>query len=544
MNRSAISNRGTVASFDYLIVGAGPAGLQLSYELQQAELSHSVVERDDAPGAFFRKFPRHRKLISINKVHTGIDDPEVNLRWDWNSLLADRGRRFTEVTPRYFPHADDMPAYLAEFAETHALPIEYHFDVARIERAASGEFIVTSADGRERRARRLIIATGVSKPWLPAFPGVELCEPYTTMSVRPEEYTNQRVLILGKGNSAFETADNLMETAASIHLVSPHPLRLAWKTHFVGHLRAVNNNLLDSYQLKSQNAVLDAQVREIRREGSEYAATFAYSHADSEVEVLRYDRVIACTGFRFDVTPFGEDCRPLLDDNGRFPVMTSEWESSNVPGLFFAGTLMQYRDYKKYTSGFIHGFRYNIRSLGRILRQRYHGVPWPETTVRGTPGSLCAHVLARFNRSSALWQQPGFLCDVVQLPSAGGAARHFEDVPVDVARGAFSGGWLMLTLEFGPSAADPFNVPRVHRRDASRAAESTFLHPVVRHYVGSELAAEHHVIEDLGAEWREPEHEEPLMAFLSSVVAVSASDVPHGVGPVRSDDAGASWGSA
>jgi hypothetical protein len=27
-------------------------------------------------------------MISINKPHTGHDDPELTLRWDWNSLLS------------------------------------------------------------------------------------------------------------------------------------------------------------------------------------------------------------------------------------------------------------------------------------------------------------------------------------------------------------------------------------------------------------------------------------------------------------------------
>lgn len=539
MSFSEHSGAGETPALDYLIIGAGPAGLQVSYFLARAGLSHRVLERAGAPGAFFRAFPRHRKLISINKVHTGIADPEVNLRWDWNSLLADGGRRFTELTPRYFPHADDMPAYLAEFAETHGLPIEREFEVARVERGVDGRFRVTSRDGRERLATRLVVATGVSKPWRPSFPGVELCDCYTTVSVRPEDYTNQRVLIIGKGNSAFETADNLMETAASIHVASPHPLRLAWRTHFVGHLRAVNNNLLDSYQLKSQNAVLDAEVREVRREGAEYVATLAYSHADSEVEALRYDRVITCTGFRFDASIFAEDCRPSLDANGRLPTMTSEWESTSVPDLFFAGTLMQYRDYKKHNSGFIHGFRYNIRALARVFGRRYHARPWPAAAIPSAPGELCAALLGRANRSSALWQQPGFLCDLIQLPSGGGAAQHLEELPVDLALESFAaeGEWLMLTLEFGPSAVDPFNVPRIHRSDARRAELSTFLHPIVRHYAQGALVAEHHVIEDLGAEWREPEHVAPLTEFLASLAP--AHGAARRSGPVAGKRRGA-----
>jgi len=526
MSESTHAQESDPVTHDYIIVGAGPAGLQLSYFLAKAGIGHRVLERASVPGAFFQTFPRHGKLISINKIHTGFDDPELNLRWDWNSLLADDGRRFGEYTPRYFPRAEDMVTYLGGYAREHALPLELGFDVAEVSRPSpGGPFHVTAKDGRVAKGQRLVIATGLFRPWLPSFPGVEYCEPYTSMSVAPADFVNQRVLILGKGNSAFETADNLVETTASIHVASPRPLRLAWRTHFVGHLRAVNNNLLDTYHLKSQNAVLDAEVQEIRREGNEYVVTLAYAHADGEVESLRYDRILACTGFRFDASIFAEGCRPQLKSCGRLPVMTSEWESPNIPDLFFAGTLMQYRDYKKYMSGFIHGFRYNVQVLSKLLQRRYHDTPLPARAIRQTPVDLTEAMLARVNRSSALWQQPGFLCDVLQLAEGGASAEYVEDLPVDLAKESLfpQGRWLMLTLEFGQIEDDPFEIPRVHRADTRRAARSVFLHPIVRYFEEGELIAEHHVIEDLAAVWSEPEHYVPLRQFLAQVVVGAAS---------------------
>jgi ABC-type nitrate/sulfonate/bicarbonate transport system ATPase subunit/thioredoxin reductase len=522
-------------SYDYVIIGAGPAGLQLSYFLKRAGIRHRVLDRASSAGAFFQTYPRHRKLISINKPNTGIDDAEVNLRFDWNSLLSDDGPRFAHFTPRYFPAASSMLEYLADYAARHELPVEYGFEVTHVERTApGGPFQVTASDGRRVIGNQLVVATGVSKPWLPNFPGVEHCEPYSSVSVDPDDFTNQRVLILGKGNSAFETADNLMETTASIHLLSPTPLRMAWTTHFPGHLRAVNNNLLDSYHLKSQNAVIDAEVREIRREGKEYVVTLAYAHANAEVETLRYDRVIACTGFRFDTDIFAPDCRPELKPCGRLPVMTSEWESKNVPGLFFAGTLMQYRDYKKTMSAFVHGFRYNVRALSRLLEERYHGVRWPSRDVAVGARAVTDALLARANRSSGLWQQPGFLCDIVEV-GEGAHGAYLEELPADLAKESrmLAGRWLMLTLEFGKVHGDPFAIDRVHREDAARASESVFLHPIVRYYVDGQLAAEHHVIEDLAAVWREPEHVEPLAAFVSEVLAGQHEPGQHGR-PVRS----------
>ena len=218
------------------------------------------------------------------------------------------------------------------------------------------------------------------------------------------------MFIIGKGNSAFETADNLTEHAAVIHVAGPRSINFAWRTHFIGHLRAVNNNFLDTYQLKTQNMVLDGDILRIERRADDYLITFAYARRDKVVQ-LAYDRVIACTGFRMDSSIFDADCRPELTINDRFPALTAEWESVNVPGLYFAGTLTQSRDFKKHTSAFIHGFRYGIRALVRMLDEKYHGIEWPHRTV--PRDGLADAVLARINRTSALFQQFGFLCDVV-----------------------------------------------------------------------------------------------------------------------------------
>jgi thioredoxin reductase len=564
-------------TLDYLIIGAGPAGLQLAQELGAAGHDYLVLESGTAPGTFFGRFPRHRQLISINKPHTGTDDPEFNLRMDWNSLLApDGGPLFTGYSERYFPQADDMLRYLADYARRYDLRIDYETTVARVSRPArisggdadsqdggggddgpggdspeDGDvFEVSDSSGRTHRARRVVVATGVSRSYIPPIPGIELAEQYETVTVDPKDFTNQRVLIIGKGNSALETADNLVATAAVIHVAGPDSMRMAWRTHYVGHLRAVNNNFLDTYQLKSQNAILDGTVLSIERERSPegmFIVRFSFSRANEVVKEIRYDRVIACTGFRFDTSIFDDTCRPALVHNDRFPKITSAYEAEGIPGLYVAGTLTQTRDFKHGTSGFIHGFRYGVRALRRILQLRYHQSPWPRVSLPGTPEAIAGVVLARVNRTSALFQQFGVLGDVVLRPrpaddsaadssapddgsavgdSAGnGAAVYLEEVPVDFVR---DGGLddltgpaadvLIVTLEYGPDhdQVDPFDitVARVAQDDAERAFDAAYLHPVVRLYRDGALIATHHVAENLENEWDKPAHRDPLIAFL------------------------------
>jgi cation diffusion facilitator CzcD-associated flavoprotein CzcO len=508
---------------DYLVIGAGPAGLQLGYFLARAGRDYQILEAGPGPGTFFRTFPRHRQLISINKLHTGWTDPEMNLRTDWNSLLSDDPRLlFTRYSDRYFPEADDLVRYLRDFAETFRLRISYDTRVTRIARERGGIFRVTDDRGGTHEAKRVIVASGVSKPYIPAIPGIETAEHYGTVKIDPKDFTNQRVLIIGKGNSAFETADNLIATAAVIHVAGPSAIHMAWKSHYVGHLRAVNNNFLDTYQLKSQNALLDGNVIRIERREGSFFVTVSFRRANEIKKDYRYDRVIVCTGFRFDASIFADECRPALVHNNRFPEQTAAWESTNVPGLYFAGTLMQVRDFKKSTSGFIHGFRYGVRALHRILEKKYHAQPWPHRSFPAEPELLMAAVIARVNRTSALWQLFGTMGDLIVV-SRDGTARHYEEVPVDYVRDADFGAeesYFIVTLEYGPDhdQHDPFDISvgRISQSDAAHAEQGRYLHPVVRHYSARALLAEHHVAENLENDWTAPAtHREPLAAFFA-----------------------------
>jgi thioredoxin reductase len=496
-----------VTRTDYLVIGAGPAGLQLGYFLERAGRDYLILEAGPTAGTFFRTFPRHRQLISINKPHTGWDDPELNLRMDWNSLLSDRERLlFPHYTERYFPAADVMVHYLTDFAEALGLNIHYGTRAVRVTREE--HFRVVDQRGDQYQAPLLILATGPSKPYVPKIPGIETAEQYGTVTVDPNDFTDQRVLIIGKGNSAFETAENLIEHAAVIHIAGPRSIRMAWQSHYSGHLRAVNNNFLDTYQLKSQNALLDGSILNIDRTGDGYTVTVSFARADEATRDLRYDRVIVCTGFRFDDSIFAEHCRPQLVIDDRFPAQTSAWESVNVPDLYFAGTLMQVRDFKRSTTGYIHGFRYCVRALHRIMEERYHGVPWPPRGLPADPEALTVAVLCRANRTSALWQQFGRLCDVVVLEGA--EAAYYEELPVDYVhedRLGSSDNFFTITLEYGPDHdnVDPFDVT---------APDVADLHPVVRQYRRGVLVAEHHVADSLENDWTNPAaHREPLLAF-------------------------------
>jgi thioredoxin reductase len=493
---------------EYVVLGAGPAGLQMGYHLSRQGRDYTILERGEV-GQFFRVYPRHRKLISINKVHTGTAPYDVSMRWDWNSLLSDDEpfllQRFTH---EYFPNADSLVDYLAAYARRFQLSVECHAEVVSVEKGPNG-FELSTRDGRQYRAQSVIVASGFAREYHPMFEGSEHVIPYSRMSTDREQYRNLRVMVLGKGNSAFETADHLVGHAAAIHVVSPEPLRLAWKTHYVGHLRAVNNNLLDTYQLKGQNSVQNAIIERIEKTPAGYDVTLAYTKTMGEKRVVQVDRVLGCTGFRMDSSIFAESSRPATVRDGKYPELTCSFESINVKGLYFAGTLMHGTDFARANSGFIHGFRHNISALSHILQRDRHGVAWPSRTLAKS-SDFTRLILQDLLQSVPLFHQPGVLINVVDL--RGEEAVYYQDVPRDYALSSLvpkQGSYLAVSLEFGKhEIPDPFDA-----NDAPDEA-TIFLHPVLRYIRQGEVAGEIHLRQDLENQWDVPVNVRNLQAFL------------------------------
>ncbi len=494
-----------------IIIGAGPAGLQMAYLLGRAGRSYLVLEAASGAGAFFETQPRHRKLLSINKVHNHYPEPEFNLRHDWNSLLSDgEGFLFKEFSSDLFPNADALVSYLRNFAQRAELRIRYETPVSHIHRDDAG-FEVATATGDTLRCERLFVATGAVAENLPDdIEGIELADTYNTHTLDKATYENKRVAIIGAGNSAFETANHLAGSAAVIHILVKEPVKHAWQTHFPGHLRAVNNDILDMYQLKSLHATLGFVPKKIIRKPD---GVFRVSmeeecpHWSTPSTIgldLDYDAVICCTGWKYVPTQlFSESAQPELSPCGRYPVLSPTWESS-VPGMYFIGTSMAARD-KKAASPFIHGFRYNVRTLFNILDEQHEGASiaedWGQIDEAAGLRQLCSKLVDRVSVASGLYQMNAVLVDVVVVKD--GRASYFRELPVEhvAQREDFrvADFYMTVSLEYGFSKypEDARALDFIHPSDVYRSECSAFLHPILRLWKGGVMVREQHFGESL-----------------------------------------------
>jgi len=413
--------------FEYVVVGAGPAGVQMAYQLEKAKRSYICLEAGPAACTFFSKFPRHRQLISINKRFNGFPEDEFNLRHDWNSILSDDPEmRFTKYSDKLFPPADGIVEYLNDFVKHFNLNVKYNTKVMKIGRVAgqSDIFKITSESGEVFQSKVIFMACGPMRENIPNIPGKELAETYAEHDIDQNKYANRRVCVVGGGNSGFETADHLAGHASILHVLNASPFKMAWDTHFPGNLRAINNNIIDMFHLKSLHAVRVGKITQISRRTREDGTTdlkveydMPLAHWDPPVMAHlhgHYDDVIFCTGWKYVVPEmYEDDTRPEITPCGKFAVLDEHWEST-TKNIYFLGTCTQQRD-RRAASSFIHGFRYSVRALSQLVEHERHQVPLPMKTYNQINlTELTDFLIERVSTTSALYQlNYGVLCDLL-----------------------------------------------------------------------------------------------------------------------------------
>jgi thioredoxin reductase len=484
---------------EYLIAGAGPGGVQMGYFLEQAGRDYLILEGGHKAAMFFTQKPRHRRLNSFNKRFNWFPEPEFNLRFDWNSLLThDYSFTFRDYSEDLYPLADDMVRYLNDFVAHFGLSVQFNTRICLIGRdPETKQFVLTAADGTQYRCRVLLMATGPVKPNIPDIEGIELAEGYESHNTDRKRYENKRVMILGHGNSAFETANHLANSAAVITIVSRNKwLKHAWQTHYVGDVRAAGNAILDMSQLKLLHSVQGINPTRISKlpDGSlrvDYVEEFPHWTTPGKATGwVAVDHVIRCTGWKYlDPCLFAPGLAPApADEIGKYPLMSSMYEST-VPDLFYLGAPMEGR-HRRSPTGFIHGYRYTVRALFRMLEHRYHGVPMPneEFDLKSVEDlrRLAEHMIRRISLSSGLYEAYGILCDTLTIDPESGKARVFYELPVDyvIEDPYFAARKIMLfTLEYGFENFPKSNIDTfVRRNDPERPGCVAYLHPVFRYY--------------------------------------------------------------
>jgi len=521
-----------------VIIGAGPAGLQLGYFFQKSGVEYVILEKAPAAASFFDRYPLSGKLISINKPHTGSDNPEFNLRHDWNSLLNNEGHLFTDYSKDYYPDSKDLVKYLNDFATKNKLNIVYNTKVIKIKKATDGtaKYMILAdenVDGEIKKniydCDKLIIATGLSKMKMPGFEHNvkrpvkhygEYEKGYFQNPENLEKYRNKSLLLVGNGNAAFELGNLLNHLCSSVLILGKKPKEWAMSTHYTGDLRSIYLPLYDTFLLKSLNGFDNHNVKKftINQETEDGKYTLTYICTDKCKTVHNYleenfggvDEVIYCTGWAFDNSMFDFDVQLVPGD--KYPAISSYYESVNNDDLYFIGSLMHSLDFKKSSGGFIHGFRYLIGLFFNMNFARKFDVGRFKLTA--SLSEIIEHIMYRINVTSSLYQMYGEMCDLFYVDPETDELVYYNGVNLstyinEMPKQLPGTYFFTLKLEYGQKRITNIYEFGLKVSDIGTESQTTLLHPVIRVYKdiesGSKILVDTiHFDEDLFADYTLP----------------------------------------
>src|SRR4029453_4494746 len=181
------------------VLGAGSSGLAALKGLREQGLDVEAFERGSDVGGLWRYENDNGLSAAYASLRTNVSRPRM--RYPAFALPPSYGD---------FPNHREMAAYLGAYADAYGLrdSIRFRTRVERLEFAAGGRWRVTLDDGSRRSYGAVVVATGLFwSPRLPFYPGsfdgtVSHSHEYRT----PEPYVGGRVLVVGAGQSAAESA--------------------------------------------------------------------------------------------------------------------------------------------------------------------------------------------------------------------------------------------------------------------------------------------------------------------------------------------------
>lgn len=185
---------------DAMIIGAGQAGLVMSYLLKEHGINHLVLEREEIGSSWNQRWDSFR----LNTPNRTIDLP---------------GKTYQGSDPDGFMTMHEIKSHLQSYAEGFELPVIDHCLVEEVTRAQKNFHI--KAAGGEIICKELVIATGeYAKPRVPALLSKL---PSSIRVVHSRDYKNPKkvigdtVLVIGGGQSGAQICEELNQAGKKVY---------------------------------------------------------------------------------------------------------------------------------------------------------------------------------------------------------------------------------------------------------------------------------------------------------------------------------------
>lgn len=357
-------------SVNVAIIGAGPYGLAAAAHLRAATVETCVF--GETMEFWETQMPMGMCLRS-SWAASHIGHPRRALTLD--EFSASERSSISKPIP-----LDRFVGY-GRWFQRHVAPDVDRRRVVRIEREAKG-FRLRLDDGDTVLARRVVVAAGISRfGWRPPqFDGLskELAS-HSGEHRDLRHFSGRRVVVVGGGQSALESAALLQEAGAEVEVIARQE-RIRWLDQRAGWLKSHRNPLRSLLYPPTDvgppilNRIVAAPdvfrrlpramreriaFRSIRPAGAGWLAgrlhdvpirtsrvVEAARRAEDGVEVRlddgsrrNIDHVLICTGYRVDIARYGFLTPDLLSSvrtADGYPLLTDGFESS-LAGLHFLG---------------------------------------------------------------------------------------------------------------------------------------------------------------------------------------------------------------
>jgi putative flavoprotein involved in K+ transport len=189
---------------DTVVLGAGQAGLAVSYYLTQDRLPHVVLEQDFVGATWQNKRWDSFTLVTPN----------------WMNQLP--GFAYRGNDPDGFLPRAEVVSYLQDYARSFGAPVASGVRALKVSRESDGRPYRVETTAGAWRARNVVVATGYfTRERIPEFAARI---PKSIVQIASGEYRNPgalppgAVLVVGSGQTGCQIAEELLESGRRVYL--------------------------------------------------------------------------------------------------------------------------------------------------------------------------------------------------------------------------------------------------------------------------------------------------------------------------------------